>query len=580
MRDRSDRIEERLERLERTLEELAPRVRAIESAVQSAGAQVVDTPLAAPHGAALTPGALEVAPVLALAGRTFVVLAGAYLLRALTESGLWSAPTGVTLGLLYAALWLARADRVGAAGRRLEGELHGATAVAIALPLVWEAATTREILPGGSGAIALAAVALLALMVAWWQRLHGLAWITTLGALAAGGALLVQTGAIAAYTVVFITLGIATLWLGYDRDWYGLRWPTALAADVTVAGLTARALVPQTGERPEVAIGAQLLLLGAYLVTIAARTLLRGRTVLPFEIAQASAALAVGLGGAMVVTGATGVGGLAVGLGALILGGGGYAVAFAFVARRQGRGLNFYFYTSLALALTLAGSQRVLAAPAVALVWAGLAVLMTWLGHRASRVTLAAHGAVCATAAAYTSGLLHGSVGALFSEPSSWPAAMPLTWAVLALVAVSASLPRPSADEWGRAARLPRAVCAALLILVGAGLLTHLVVVPLSTTATAGATATVRTGILAGAAILAALLGRYDRWIELGWFTYPILIAGAVKLLVDDLLHSPAAMLVVALALYGGALIVAPRLAGARHGRISAASPEVESAVH
>ena len=42
---------------------------------------------------------------------------------------------------------------------------------------------------------------------------------------------------------------------------------------------------------------------------------------------------------------------------------------------------------------------------------------------------------------------------------------------------------------------------------------------------------------------------------------HPVLIAGGLKVLAEDLPHSRAATLFIALALYGGALILAPRLA-------------------
>ena len=55
--------------------------------------------------------------------------------------------------------------------------------------------------------------------------------------------------------------------------------------------------------------------------------------------------------------------------------------------------------------------------------------------------------------------------------------------------------------------------------------------------------------------------GRIARAFELGWLLYPVLIAGGLKLLAEDLRGSRASMLFVALAFYGAALIVAPRLA-------------------
>jgi hypothetical protein len=525
-------------------------------------------------GSAMTPASghavlapeADVVRVLSLAGRTLVVFAGAYLLRALTEAGVLAAPAGVTLGVLYAAFWLLVAERGRAAGQRLASELYGGAAVAIALPLLWEAVTTRQLLDAGSGALALAAVALAALFVAWRRELHGLAWTATAGSLAAGAALLVQTGDVAPYTLFFITLGIATLWLGYDRGWYGLRWPAALAADVAVVGLTTRALAAHTGESPAGAIGAQLLLLGAYLALIAARTLVRGRQVIPFEVVQAAAALVVGLGGALMVTSATGVGGLAVAMGSLLMGVGCYAVAFAFVARRQGRGVNFYFYTSLALALTLVGTLRVLTPPVLALTWGALAAVLAWLGYRFGRSALAAHGAVYATAAWVASGLLAASAAALLSAEPVWPAWTPTAGGVLVLLAGALCAPAPSGTEWGAAARVPRCVFALVVTLGAAAAATTLLVTSIagSPALAAGMLPTIRTSVMALAAIAVAVAGRYERWAELRWFVYPALVAGAVRLLADDVRHSTAAMLVVALTVYGAALIAAPRLARTR----------------
>jgi hypothetical protein len=43
-------------------------------------------------------------------------------------------------------------------------------------------------------------------------------------------------------------LGLAALWLGYDRDWYWVHWVTALVADVALLGVTTRALKAASGE--------------------------------------------------------------------------------------------------------------------------------------------------------------------------------------------------------------------------------------------------------------------------------------------------------------------------------------------
>jgi hypothetical protein len=75
-----------------------------------------------------------------------------------------------------------------------------------------------------------------------------------------------------------------------------------------------------------------------------------------------------------------------------------------------------------------------------------------------------------------------------------------------------------------------------------------------------GVVATVRTVILTASAVLLARLGWAPRWRELAWLAYAALALGGLKILIEDLPRSQAATLFIALAAYGLALIVTPRL--------------------
>jgi hypothetical protein len=87
--------------------------------------------------------------------------------------------------------------------------------------------------------------------------------------------------------------------------------------------------------------------------------------------------------------------------------------------------------------------------------------------------------------------------------------------------------------------------------------------------------ATVRTGVIAAAALALAWLGGGAATREFGLLLYPVLGWGALKLLFEDLRTSPPSLLVVAFALYGGALILGPRIAKARARAVAArTSPE------
>jgi hypothetical protein len=387
----------------------------------------------------------------------------------------------------------------------------------------------------------------------------------TITALGLVTALMVRTGEVAPFAVFTILLGLATLWLGYDREWTVLRWPAAAAADLYVLGLTMRATASEAREPPELAMLVQLSLLTAYVVMVAGRTLVRGRSVIPFEVVQIAAALVLGLGGAAWVAATAGTGAAPLGVVTLVFGAGCYAVAFAFVERRDGSRRNFYFYTTLAIVLTLVGS--VLAsggAVATTLAWAALAVVATLGGRRFSRTCLLMHGATYVAAAAVASGALVAASLALFGPSAG-------TWRDLgvAVVAVVASaggvcvLATPRAAPAAVLERVPRLVSLSLAAWCGAGIVVVTsapLVARAGGTIDPGALATLRTAILAGAALGLAWVGRAFRVPEASWLVYPVLAAGGVKLLVDDLRFSPARTLFLALVLYGLALVVAPRL--------------------
>ena len=393
--DQLARIESRLAQLERAVRDLDVRVASAERAASAGGGISGDVHQALPAPAdALGLESRDITGPLGLIGRTVMIFAGAYLLRALVESGSLPSALGHRRGSrLYAIAWLAWADRA-APRHGPAGLFYGAAAVAIAYPLVWEATTRFQLLTPSASVAALALITAVALGVAWRRHLQLLAWAATVASLGSAAVLLVQTGAAAPYAVYLVALGIAALWLGYDRDWFGLRWPTAIAANLAVLGLTSRVLSGQGLDLPATALLVQFLLLAGYVSRVAARTLVRGRNVIPFEMAQTPAALAVGLGGAVAVGASYRHRRDGLGIAALAIGAGCYAVAFAFVDRRQGRGRNFYFYTSLALVFDAHRRCRAPAAPAPRHHVGGHRRRDAWCAWRFSRASLMLHSAV------------------------------------------------------------------------------------------------------------------------------------------------------------------------------------------
>ena len=112
-------------------------------------------------------------------------------------------------------------------------------------------------------------------------------------------------------------------------------------------------------------------------------------------------------------------------------------------------------------------------------------------------------------------------------------------------------------------AHAPRLLVTVLLVWSAGGWLISLIAPALPAAAghpDAGILATIRTSVLAAAALALAWAGRFERFRESAWLLYPLLAIGGLKLLVEDLPRSRPATLFVALALFGGALIIAPRL--------------------
>jgi hypothetical protein len=303
-----------------------------------------------------------------------------------------------------------------------------------------------------------------------------------------------------------------------------------------------------------------------YLISIAARTLWRSRDVVPFEVVQTVALLLVAFGGAVYVMGSTGAGATPLGLASLVFGAGSYGVSFAFSNGRDGRWKNFVFYTSLAVVFTIAGVGLTVGAEGQAAAWAVLAVVAAYLGYRFHAIAIGSHAAIYLVAASVSSALLGEVVDAFTaSADHAWAGLRLTAWAVLAATGACVAIPSAAhGGPFGRYLRIPK-VLVVLMLLSGVGGTIITYVVPLLSGQPGGAgdpaavTATVRTVVCGTAALLLAFLGGRGLFPEGRWLTYAVLIVGGLKLLVEDFPQGRPATLVLSLAVYGAALIVAPR---------------------
>ncbi len=578
--------EDRLQRLEDSLARLTRRVEALEATLhegvpahrQASSAEVTD---AAAHAAPVPePVEVQKASFLPLLGRTLLVLGGAFFLRAATDSGALPETTGAAVGLVYGMLFLLLAFRSAAPGGSYRGaQFHGLSAALIIFPLLLEATVHFHYLPAPVSAFALALAVGTGLWISWRRSLRAVAWL-----FAASGASIALALALTTHLwIPFLAIALAVFWtalfLSYARRWTFLGISGALLADMTVLLVTSLYLLEGTqhlveGLTVSTLIALQVGLVAAYLGTFSVRILVRGRDIQWMEAAQTAAVLMVGMGGALLLAPAHPH--LDIALGVLSLAGAGinYGISFVFIDRRRGRGRNYMFYTSIALVLMLVTVFTLLHGFARTWGLLVLTVLTVTVASRKQRATLLLHATVFTVTAAISSGLLGVAAAGLFGRTETLESRLLLPFAAILLVTTLCTWLRVAPHPQSSLTLLsaPRILCLSLLVFSCCGLAVMIAAATLATSASAvdaGVAAAVRTGLLALFAVASAWLSRHPRFPEARWLVYPILVLGGLALLLGDFRHGRPATMFVSLVLYGGALILAPRLlkAGRRESR-------------
>ncbi len=519
-----------------------------------------------------TPGILESpSSLLPVLGRALLGLAGAFLLRALTEGGTFSPRMGVAVGLVYAMLWLVWAARTPAA-HRLEAALHGLTSVLVLSPLLFEATTRLHAISTWTAGALLLTFTLFGLAVSWRKDLLIVSTFATLAGLGTSAALLLATHDVLPFTLVFLAIALAMEVSACLNHWLSERWLTATAADLAV--LLATWLV--AGERglpegyaaiPHAALlGAQVALLSIYLSSTIVRTLLRGFTFTWFETAQCALAFLISVGGGLQLTNGDARVAPALGLLALLCAAACYLVSFLMLDRGGEHGRNFHTYSTFGILLAVAGSRILLSGAAAAVAWSVLAVAAIWVGGIFLRLTLKVHGAIFLLLALTASSALEQAAGLLLGS-RTWPGGAP--WAIWS-GALTASLcyaigTRHAAavtPSWS--SRTLRILVAGTAVWLAAGIFAGLLTAGYHLLFGAEAThaycATLRTLVLSATALLLAwAAGRWDRQ-EFGRLVYPVMALGAYRMIGVDLQQDRTAALFLSLLLYGAALILLPRL--------------------
>ena len=560
------------------VEQLSERVRELEQRVSSLEGQLANAP-AAPSAAGSAarsesgpPQAGQGFPapslpsgVLPVFGKAVLGIAGAYLLRAVAESGTIAQLPVLLVALVYAGMWLFCAVRTHAANP-FASVTYAITAAMILSPLLWESTVRFQLLSPVFAAVVLVIFVVLALVLSWRQNLQAIPWVATLAAVGTALALIIATRELVPFTAGLLAVALTTevvVCLGHPLS---VRAVLAIAADFAVWLLVYVMTSPDGVPSEYRPVGATtilplcLALLAIYGGSIGLRSFGLRHQVTIFEIVQEVVAFVLATFGVLRASP-----GSAPALGAffLLVAAVCYWGALSrFVEDANNR--NRQVCAIYAVALLLAGSLLLFPAGFQAPFLCLAAVTAAFLYARTGKLSLGVHVSFYLAAAAILSGLLNLAGRALAGTVP--PALNVGAW----VVAVSALLcyvigSRASTDQWKQRSLW------IIPCLVGTGVVAALAVmisVRLSSASgmlNASRLSVVRTVVICSVALILSFGGSRLKRAELLWVAYVVIAFGTLKLLFEDLRFGNAASLVASLLFYGLILILIPRLT--RFGR-------------
>jgi hypothetical protein len=459
-------VEQRIEELEVRLKHVEFRLSQMDAA---AGTDTVSWP----------PPAEEVAaPMvdLALIGKSLLILGGAFLLRAATDSAAVSKPAGVALGLLYAIAWIAVAIRGVQAGRRGAGIFYATTASIVAYPIVWEAATRFGVLSANMAALVLAALSIALIEAGRRYAFPSLAWIAATGATCDAILLAYATKSLIPFLIELTIISAVAFVLHAEAA----GWVLAIESDLVAIVLILLTLLDQSNDGRTMA-AVCLFVFAAIWIAVSPRAMI-----------QSAAASLIGIGG---------------------------------------------------------GTALLLEAPARTILWSVAALAAAEIARRGSSrtltVTFIVQSAVWGAFAAIGGGLFSFAGAALLNHGEAM--AIPLPAIIGAALCLAAFLRERSVVLLGIAlcGAASMAMYALSLSIGNAG---------------EGVHALVNTGVLAAASVALAWAGRLWQVRQASQLAIVLLVLTGAKVVAQDLRTGTAAMMFIALAVYGSAMLAIAKI--------------------
>ncbi len=565
-------VSEVVEQLNQRVRELERRVSVLEAAQEPTPALVstsprpleIPTPPLARKGFPPVERPARVVPVL---GKAVLAIAGAYLLRAITELGSVPKLPVLFIAILYAFWWLVWAARR-PQGQRFASFAYAITSALILSPLLLESTVRfHAISPAVAGTV-LVAYVVLGLAISWRRDLQLIPWVGTLVCVVTAFVLIVQTHELVPLTTALLAAALAAEIAACLGHPFAVRVAAAIACDLALALLVVMVSSPEgvgEGFHPggrAVITALCIALLAIYGGSIGLRVLLQRQRITVFEIVQGLLAFSIGTAGALIATHAA----AAPALGALFL----LLAAFSywgalsrFLNKNYSR--NRRVCASWAAALLIAGSLLLFPTGLAVPFLSAAAIATAMLYSRNGKISLGLHASFFLVAATALSPLPLYVVDAMALAVPGVP-----LWPVW-MIAMSAALCYCIGSRRQEEKRYRRAlwiIPALLLGFTAAALVVTAAVwiLPGRLDISPSRLSVVRTVVNCGLALTLGYLAMRFKRVELGWVAYTALGFGTLKLLFEDLRFGNTASLVVSLLFYGSVLVLLPRLTRRNEG--------------
>lgn len=558
-------------RLNARLEALEQRVFQLEHPLESDPI----APVAAPQALEITALSASEPTSLATSSGTFTVLgkavlgmAGAYLLRALAETGAVPKLVVVFLAIAYAGMWLVAAARVRVA-RSFSAFAYSLTSALILAPMLWELTWRFRVLSPSIGAGVLAAFAIAALCLTWKRSLGPVFWVgyttSTLTALV----LMIATQDLAPFLCALLVIAVASEIAACSGQALNGRALAAVGVDLAAAASLYIYSLPESARAGYSSLSVPALVALAsipfflYFASLTLQSTLRHRQIALLEMMQI--VLTFLFASYAALTFSAEAYRPAFGIVCIALSAAGYAIAFARFDD-PGTPHNFRAYTTWSAVLLVFGCALSLPPLWLPLALGAAAILATAVGARRLHPALEFQAPAYLLAAAAFSGLLPFDLHSLVGSQPLAPAW--IDGILLACALLCYGLGGRSRElDWR--AWIPSLVASAMAAMTGAAfamlLFTSLVERMRAVGALPeGLVEFLQTLTLCAFALGLAVGGSRGRRHELLWLAYATLVVAAAKILLEDVRHGHLLAIAASFVLYAGTLIWLPHLAAQR----------------